>query len=80
MAVLGLLLAEADLLTARGPAPPLLLLDDVLSELDTDRRAALAGRIGASGQALITATSASALPLDPDQLVEIRPGSARTAS
>jgi DNA replication and repair protein RecF len=80
MAVLGLLLAEADLLTARGPAPPLLLLDDVLSELDTDRRAALAERIGASGQALITATSASALPLDPDQLIEIRPGSARTAS
>jgi DNA replication and repair protein RecF len=80
MAVLGLLLAEAELLTARGPAPPLLLLDDVLSELDTDRRTALAGRIGSSGQALITATSAPALPLDPDQLIEIRPGSARTAA
>jgi DNA replication and repair protein RecF len=80
MAVLGLLLGEAELLAARDPAPPLLLLDDVLSELDTDRRAALAGRVGASGQALITATSASALPLDPDQLIEIRPGTARTAS
>jgi DNA replication and repair protein RecF len=80
LAVLGLLLAEAELLVARGPAPPLLLLDDVLSELDPDRRAALAGRIGASGQALVTATSASALPVEPAQLLEISPGSARTAS
>ena len=79
LAVLGLLLAEAELLSARGPAPPLLLLDDVLSELDPDRREVLAGRIGSSGQALVTATSASALPVQPAQLVEIRPGSARTA-
>jgi DNA replication and repair protein RecF len=80
IAVLALLLAEAELLTERGPAPPLLLLDDVLSELDADRRAALAGRIGAWGQALVTATSASALPVEPGQLVEVRPGSARTVA
>jgi DNA replication and repair protein RecF len=78
IAVLALLLAEAELLTERGPAPPLLLLDDVLSELDPERRASLARRIGAAGQALVTATSASALPVEPAQLVEIRPGSART--
>jgi DNA replication and repair protein RecF len=78
IAVLALLLAEAELLVDRGPSPPLLLLDDVLSELDPERRAALATRIGSSGQALVTATSASALPLEPAQLVEIRPGSART--
>jgi DNA replication and repair protein RecF len=76
--VLALLLAEAELLTERGPAPPLLLLDDVLSELDSERRSALATRIGSCGQALVTATSASALPVEPAQLVEIRPGSART--
>jgi DNA replication and repair protein RecF len=80
MAVLSLLLAEAELLAARGPVVPLLLLDDVLSELDPDRRAALAGRIGSGGQALVTATSASALPVEPDQLVEIGPGSARSSS
>jgi DNA replication and repair protein RecF len=80
MAVLSLLLAEAELLAARGPVGPLLLLDDVLSELDPDRRAALAERIGASGQALVTATSRSALPVEPAQLVEIRPGSARSDS
>ena len=78
IAVLALLLAEAELLTERGPAPPLLLLDDVLSELDSERRAALAERIGSCGQALVTATSASALPVEPAQLVEVRPGSART--
>jgi DNA replication and repair protein RecF len=78
IAVLALLLAEAELLTERGPAPPLLLLDDVLSELDSERRAALAERIGSCGQALVTATSASALPVEPAQLVEVRPGTART--
>lgn len=80
IAVLALLLAEAELLVQRGPAPPLLLLDDVLSELDSDRRAVLAARIGSSGQALVTATSASALPAEPAQLVEIRSGSARTVA
>jgi DNA replication and repair protein RecF len=78
MAVLSLLLAEAELLAERGPAAPLLLLDDVLSELDPERRAALARRIGSAGQALVTATSASALPVEPAQLVEIGPGSARS--
>jgi DNA replication and repair protein RecF len=80
IAVLALLLAEAELLVQRDPSPPLLLLDDVLSELDPERRAALATRIGSSGQALVTATSASALPVEPAQLVEIRPGSAHTVA
>jgi len=77
LAVLSLLLAEAELLTERGPAPPLLLLDDVLSELDERRRRALAERLSGRGQTLITATAASALPFEPSQLVEVIPGSAR---
>jgi DNA replication and repair protein RecF len=76
LAVLGLLLAEAELLAERGPAPPLLLLDDVLSELDEHRRRILAERIGGSGQALVTSTSAAALPAEPAQLVEVTPGTA----
>ena len=56
LAVLSLLLAEAELLAERGPAPPLLLLDDVLSELDERRRRALAERLAGVGQAFITAT------------------------
>jgi DNA replication and repair protein RecF len=80
LAVLSLLLAEAELLALRGPAPPLLLLDDVLSELDERRRRTLAERIGAGTQALITSTSAAALPAEPDQLVEIAPGTARSVA
>ncbi len=80
LAVLSLLLAEAALITDRGPAPPLLLLDDVLSELDERRRRALAERLSGPGQTLITATGASALPFEPSQLVEVEPGFARAAS
>jgi DNA replication and repair protein RecF len=76
LAVLSLLLAEAQLLADRGPAPPLLLLDDVLSELDERRRTALAERLSGAGQAFVTATGASALPVEPAQLVEVVPGSA----
>jgi DNA replication and repair protein RecF len=73
LAVLALLLAEAELL----PTPPLLLLDDVLSELDLGRRRVLAERVAGMGQTVITATHGSALPLDPAQLVEVDVGSAR---
>jgi DNA replication and repair protein RecF len=76
VAVLALLLAEAELLTERS-SPPLLLLDDVLSELDDARRAVLAERVREVGQSLLTATSAAALPGTPDQLVEIFPGGAK---
>ena len=72
LAVLSLLLAEASLL----PAPPLLLLDDVLSELDLDRRRTLAGLVDDRGQTVITATHASALPATPAQIVEVEPGTA----
>jgi DNA replication and repair protein RecF len=79
LAVLSLILTEAELLAARGPAAPLLLLDDVLSELDERRRRTLAERIEAGTQALVTSTSASALPAEPAQLVEVAPGMARSA-
>jgi DNA replication and repair protein RecF len=76
LAVLSLLLAEADLLADRGP-PPLLLLDDVLSELDPERRAILATRIRRPGaQAFLTATSSAALPGDAEVLVQVSPGQA----
>ena len=74
LAVLALLLAEAQLIVERHAAPPLLLFDDVLSELDPERRRVLATRIRSFGQALVTTTSRSALPLEPDQLVEVTAG------
>jgi DNA replication and repair protein RecF len=81
LAVLSLLLAEAALLARRGQPSPLLLLDDVLSELDLERRSILARRLRrAGGQALLTATTAEALPDVPNELVEVRPGRARRAA
>ena len=74
--VLSLLLGEADLLAERGAPPPLLLLDDVLSELDGERRRVLARLLEDEGQTLITATSAAALPAEPAQLLEVTPGRA----
>jgi DNA replication and repair protein RecF len=73
LTVLALLLAEAELLAP----PPLLLLDDVLSELDLARRRALADRLAGLGQTVISATHASALPREPAQVVEVTRGSAR---
>jgi DNA replication and repair protein RecF len=81
LAVLSLLLAETDLLAEREAAGPLLLLDDVLSELDPERRAILAERLRRSGsQAFLTATTAAALPVAPDELIEVEPGRARRAA
>jgi DNA replication and repair protein RecF len=77
LAVLALLLAEAELIAGRRGSPPLLLLDDVLSELDPARRRTLAARVAGAGQTLITATDPAMLPAAPAQLVEVRPGTAR---
>jgi DNA replication and repair protein RecF len=74
LAVLALLLGEAAVLADRRGAPPLLLLDDVLSELDPERRRALAGLLGDRGQALVSATDASFLPVAPDLLLDVSPG------
>ncbi|MBQ4639431.1 MAG: DNA replication/repair protein RecF [Clostridia bacterium] len=54
-AALSMKLAAFDLLTASQGEAPLLLLDDVLSELDPDRRRRLISRIG-QAQALLTCT------------------------
>jgi DNA replication and repair protein RecF len=79
LTVLALLLAEAELIAERRGFAPLLLLDDVLSELDPDRRRVLAGRVFEGGQTLITATQASSLPVRPAQLLEVSPGLVRAA-
>ena len=54
-AALSMKLAAFDLLEAAQGEPPLLLLDDVLSELDPERRRRLIARIGRA-QALLTCT------------------------
>jgi DNA replication and repair protein RecF len=71
LTVLALLLGEAELLEERRGVRPLLLLDDVLSELDLGRRQILADRVRSSGQALVTSASRSALPGEPSQALEV---------
>ncbi len=79
VAVLSLVLAEAQALAARTGVTPLVLLDDVLSELDEDRRFALAGVIAGLGQTVITATHASALPVEPAQSLAVSSGTIQRA-
>ena len=63
LALLALLLAEREALAARREAPPVMLLDDVMSELDHDRRRALVELLRATGgQSVITATDLDQIP------------------
>jgi len=80
LAVLALLLGEAELLEERRGTRPLLLLDDVLSELDPGRRRILADRLRAGGQALVTSASRNALPGEPAQTLEVAQSSDGTST
>jgi DNA replication and repair protein RecF len=61
-ALLALLFAEREALLAARQVVPLLLLDDVMSELDPERRARLIERLSRGGQALISAAAEDSLP------------------
>jgi DNA replication and repair protein RecF len=63
-AILALKLAELDLLTSLDGRPPLLLLDDVFSELDPARRGHLVRRIAELPQAFITTTHPADIDAD----------------
>lgn len=61
--LLALLLAEREAIADTRSAPPLMLLDDAMSELDADRRTRLVERLGATGgQSVITATDLEQVP------------------
>jgi DNA replication and repair protein RecF len=60
--LLALLFAERDLLADERNRPPLMLLDDVMSELDADRRALLAELLREGGQGVVTATELDHVP------------------
>lgn len=63
LALLALLLAEREAIAERRDAPPLMLLDDVMSELDLGRREALVELVRASGaQSVITTTDLEQVP------------------
>ncbi|TMB42721.1 MAG: DNA replication/repair protein RecF [Chloroflexi bacterium] len=69
-AVVSLKLAEATLIERRTGERPVLLLDDVLSELDSERRAALLDEVGAGGQVIVTSVEAG--PFPPDLIAKAR--------
>jgi DNA replication and repair protein RecF len=62
LGLLALLLAEREELAAERGAAPLLLLDDVMSELDAPRRERLAGLLRRDGQSVVTTTEAAHVP------------------
>ena len=63
LALLALLLAEREVIAAVRPSPPVMLLDDVMSELDRGRRLALIDVLHAgAGQAIITTTDVEHVP------------------
>jgi DNA replication and repair protein RecF len=62
LALLALLLAEREAIAASRDITPLMLLDDVMSELDRDRREALVEVLRGGGQAVITTTDVEHVP------------------
>ena len=63
-AALAIRLAEAELLRARDDDPPVLLLDDIVSELDAKRRDSVLAGLAGFEQVWFTATTGSWLPED----------------
>ena len=64
-AALALRVSEFSLLQRLFAEPPILLLDDILSELDRTRRAALLAHLAPLAQVILTTTDVDALGLPP---------------
>ncbi|HEV2998078.1 MAG TPA: DNA replication and repair protein RecF [Solirubrobacteraceae bacterium] len=62
LALLALLLAERSVLAEHRPHAPLMLLDDVMSELDAERRELLASELSTGGQSVIATTDPALVP------------------
>ncbi|MFN2611515.1 MAG: DNA replication/repair protein RecF [Actinomycetota bacterium] len=71
---LSMRLAERDVIIDIRNKRPVLLLDDVFSELDDPRRAQLSELVASSGQTIATATSAEGLPVVASRTVRVESG------
>jgi DNA replication and repair protein RecF len=74
LALLALLFAERAVLIEADRPAPLMLLDDVMSELDPDHRRLLVSLLGEGGQSLITATEPEHVPSSAALLVAVSEG------
>jgi DNA replication and repair protein RecF len=77
IALLALLLAERAVLARERARMPLMLLDDVMSELDGQRRELLVRELSASGQSVVATTDLAHIPnaMDPSVTrLRISPG------
>jgi DNA replication and repair protein RecF len=77
LALLSLLLAERDALAQTRESTPILLLDDVLSELDDERRRRLLGVLEGGGLTLITTADAASAQAVHQGLAEVRVNNGR---
>ena len=71
---LALRLAEKDVAVQVNGEEPILLLDDVFSELDEHRRDRLGRLVATSGQTIATATSSESLPVKGAQTLLVEEG------
>ena len=77
LALLALLLAERAVLARERDRAPLMLLDDVMSELDLTRRELLSAELRAGGQSVVATTDLAHVPGSGDRSVtrlHISPG------
>ncbi|MBA2311833.1 MAG: DNA replication and repair protein RecF, partial [Actinobacteria bacterium] len=73
---LALKLGEFDLVTETLREEPILLLDDVFSELDPQRRSWLGDAVRAAGQTLLSSAEPGAVEaIGPGRVIEVRAGS-----
>ncbi len=77
--LLGLILAEADLLAEERDELPLLLLDDVTGEFDAERRRLLLDAVARFDQAILTSTDEADLGGRAAAVVRVSAGVARAA-
>jgi DNA replication and repair protein RecF len=77
--LLALLFAERETLIGAGSPAPLMLLDDVMSELDPAHRGLLAARLADAGQTLVSAADEEVLPTTAAQRLVRMPAAATAA-
>ena len=74
LALLALLFAEREALLEAGRAAPLMLLDDVMSELDAAHRRLLVSLLETGGQSVISATETAHVPSANALRIEVSDG------